>query len=85
MAERSRVGRRIETACAMRGMKMGTLADTIGVSRNALSSIVTGKTEDPSSGIVVRIAETLEVSTDFLLGLSDTIEMDLQPAALALV
>ncbi len=71
MAERTALGRRIAAACALKGINMTTLADRIGVARNTLSRIVTGETADPASGIMVKIAQELGVSLDFLFGLSE--------------
>jgi transcriptional regulator with XRE-family HTH domain len=67
--ERSLLGKRIAAACALKGITMGTLADKIGVTRNTLSRIVRGVTEDPASSIIVRIARELGVTTDYLLGM----------------
>lgn len=69
--ERSEMGKRIAAACAFRGISMGALAERINVSRNTLSRIVTGITEDPASSIIVKIARELQVSTDYLHGLTD--------------
>jgi transcriptional regulator with XRE-family HTH domain len=85
MPERSEIGKRIASACALRGMSMGQLAKEIGIARNTLSRIVTGDIGDPGSNIVRDIAQTLRVSTDFLLGLSDEMDSHHEPAALATV
>lgn len=85
MAERTELGRRIASACARRGMTMTTLADRIGIARNTLSRIVTGETEDPASSIIVRAAKELQVSLDFLFGLTDDMESHREPAAVAMV
>ncbi len=43
------------------------LSDKIGFTRQAISNWCTGKTE-PENNVLVKIADYLEVSTDFLLG-----------------
>jgi transcriptional regulator with XRE-family HTH domain len=68
---RSQIGKRIAAACALRGITMGTLADTIGITRNSLSRIVRGVTTDPASSIIVRTARELGVTTDYLLGMEE--------------
>jgi len=72
--KRSEIGKRIVTACSWRGTNMSQLATAIGLSRTTMSRIVTGDSVSPKSYIIVDIARHLEVSADYLLGLSDTME-----------
>lgn len=49
------------------------LAEKAGVSRQWISSLESGRT-DPSASVLARLAAVLNVSADWLLGLSDTKE-----------
>lgn len=53
-----------------RGMEQKKLAEMVGVSSKAISAYVRGKA-DPSLEKFAKIAEALDVSADYLLGLSD--------------
>jgi transcriptional regulator with XRE-family HTH domain len=61
------LGSRIRQARARYGMSQVELARRIGVSATALNQIESGKTADPGVSRIVKIAETLGVSTDSLL------------------
>ena len=57
----------------MRRQKIGNvkaLADLAGVDRSTLSRIVRGVTRDPTNENLRRLARGLNVSIDYLLGLS---------------
>lgn len=77
------IGTRIRRARGYRNMGQASLARAIGLSPSSLSQIETGKTEDPASSIVRRIAQVLKVSTDFLHGMTDKIENEIQAAEAA--
>jgi transcriptional regulator with XRE-family HTH domain len=77
------IGFRIRRARGYRGLGQAELARRIGLSATALSQIERGKTADPASSIIAKIAVALEISTDFLLGLTDKIEKDLKAAEAA--
>ena len=80
---RSALGARISAACGMRGVSMSELAREVGITRNSMSRIVRGDIESPRAEIVTRIARHLEVSTDYLLGLKDTMEAGREAASVA--
>lgn len=62
-----RLGDRIRTMRERYGMPAATLAKRVGISRQQLYMIETNKTEDPGALTILRIADALGVSTDFLL------------------
>lgn len=68
------MGERIRRAIGYRGRTQKEIAQAIGISPNSLTKIVRGDTVHPSALIIRDLARELEVSPDFLLGLSDDIE-----------
>lgn len=54
-----------------KGMKQKEVSDAIGVSERAYCTYETG-TRDPSTDTVVKLANLFDVSTDYLLGVSNT-------------
>ena len=62
------LGSRIRQAREHYGMSQTELARRIGVSATALKMIESGKTADPGVSRIIRIAETLNVTPDQLLG-----------------
>lgn len=60
------IGSRIAHRRIHAGIKQTTLADTVGISNNYLSSIERGK-ERPSLEILVSICNALQVTPDYLL------------------
>ncbi len=77
------VGNRIRGARGYRGMGQAELARQIGLSKTSLSLIETGQTENPRSSIIRDIARILRVNANFLLGLSDKIEGEIETAEAA--
>ena len=67
---------RLKRAIAIRGYKQRDLAEKLGMTDATLSRYVRGNRE-PRADAIRKIAETLNVSTDWLLGLTD--EMDRHP------
>lgn len=61
---------RLRAVREMRGISQNELARISGVAQNQISRYEAGQT-DPSSTTLGRIALALDVSTDYLLGLSD--------------
>lgn len=61
-------GTQFKIAMEKRGIKQKDLADTIGVSKKALSDYARGKSQ-PTASVIAAIARELNVSADFLLGL----------------
>lgn len=64
------IGQRINTALAARDIKQKELAKQIGVKDNVVSYWCSG-TRIPNTMQIVQIAKILNVSADYLLGLSD--------------
>ena len=64
------IGQRINSALAKRNVKQKELAAALNVSDNTISYFVSGK-RTPNTGQIIKISQTLKVSTDYLLGLAD--------------
>ena len=71
MAKRCPLGNRIAAACGLRNVSMAQLASAIGIASNSMSRIVRGDIISPRAEVVVKMAKHLNVTTDYLLGLSD--------------
>ena len=65
------IGKRINEALAIRGIKQKELAKEIGVQDNTVSYWCSGS-RTPNTHQIIQIAKALNVSTDFLLGLTDS-------------
>jgi transcriptional regulator with XRE-family HTH domain len=76
-----KLGERIRKARERYGMSQAELARRIHISKNSMNMIESGKTPDPSALKVKAIADTLRVSTDYLLGREDVKESEHKPAA----
>lgn len=63
-------GERLRTAYKKRGMTQETLSDAVDVTRQTISKYVTGEHYPPVNKLI-KLSTTLDVSTDYLLGLSD--------------
>ena len=68
------VGKRIRLAREHAGLTQEKLAETIGVSRTAISRWESGEI-DPTIEHLIHLALTLNVSTDYLLGISGKAEV----------
>lgn len=68
MDYRKIIGLRINTALALRNVKQKELAKVLGVSANAVSYFCSGA-RTPNTWQLIKIAEYLEVSADYLLGI----------------
>ena len=77
------LGLRIRLARTRRGIKQAELAESIGVSRNAMCLIEKG-TSDPAFSWVQKIAEVLKTSLDYLGGKKDE-DSEREPAEADLV
>lgn len=62
------LGERIRTAIDARGLKDIWVAQGAGISKTALSNIITGVTENPGVFVIAAIADVLGESVDALLG-----------------
>ena len=77
------LGERIRKAREFCGMSQSALARRIGVSKQALYQMESGKTEDPGALKIKAIAIALRVNANYLLGLSEEMEGKRVPAAVA--
>lgn len=67
--ENNIIGRRINTVLAEKNIKQKDLASALGVTDNTISYFVSGK-RTPNTEQIIKIAKFLDVSSDYLLGLS---------------
>lgn len=65
---RDTLAERIQYAMKVRGMSQADLARATGISTSNVAHIVTGKTKDPQLSNVLKIAQALDVSLDYLAG-----------------
>ena len=61
------IGSTLKALLEARGMKPGTLATSIGVSRNTIYSIIKRDNDSIDLSVLEKIAEALGVSTDYFL------------------
>lgn len=66
------IGERIQGLRELRFLKKRELAERLGISESQLSRIENGKTATVNSDILTRLARELDVSADYILGLSPT-------------
>jgi transcriptional regulator with XRE-family HTH domain len=64
------LGGRIRQAREDYGMSQAVLAKTIGLSKTTMNQIEKGHTRDPGASRIRAIAQTLQVTSDYLLGLA---------------
>lgn len=62
---------RIRDLCRANNLKQSELAHAIGIDKSTLSRFMSGKTDKLSDSSLQKIAQHLNVSTDFLLGNTD--------------
>lgn len=55
-----------------------TLSKITGISTSNISDMLNGKRENPTIKHIIKLSKSLNVSTDYLLGLSDTMSTDLE-------
>lgn len=75
MDSRKIIGERINTALAEKGVKQKELAKALGVSDNTISYFCSGA-RTPNTEQIIKIAQILCVSTDYLLGQADVTSTD---------
>lgn len=67
------IGERIKTAREARGLKRKQLCELAGITESALSRYE-NETREPQAAVLGKIAQILNVSTDFLIGNADELE-----------
>ncbi len=72
---RNLIGKRINETLAIKDVKQKDLAKVIGVTDNTISYFVSGK-RTPNTEQIIEIAKFLNVSADYLLGLSTNMTTD---------
>lgn len=75
MSVRETIGKRIEKALEIRGIKQKELAQHLGLRDNMISYFVSA-TRTPNHEQLIKIARFLNVSTDYLYGITETHETD---------
>lgn len=81
MDNKKLIGQRINSALALSGKMQKELAAVLGVTDNTVSYYVGGK-RAPNTEQLIVISKYLGVSTDYLLGLSDTPSPDIEDQAI---
>ena len=64
------IGKRLKDLRAERGLPQDVFASCLGVKRSTLSMYEADK-RNPSYTVLIRLARYFEVTTDYLLGLTD--------------
>ena len=68
--KKNTIGQRINTVLAEKNIKQKDLASALGVTDNTISYYVSGK-RIPNTEQIIKISKFLNVSSDYLLGLTD--------------
>jgi transcriptional regulator with XRE-family HTH domain len=63
-----RLGAHLTTLRQMKGESLQEVADAVGVSKAHIWELEKGRTDNPSMGLVVRLADHFGVSVAFLVG-----------------
>ena len=74
------IGQRVRAAREKRGMSQAELARKVEASVNAINMLEQDKIQDPRASRVIGVARILQVSADYLLGLSEDSGSEIQPA-----
>lgn len=74
------IGTRIRDLLTDRDIKHKVIAHDLGINGSSFSNYMTGATKMPYE-VLVRVADYLEVSTDYLLGRTDVMESPLTLSA----
>jgi transcriptional regulator with XRE-family HTH domain len=75
------LGRKVQRVRESHGMSRAALARALGASPFALRMLEGGQTPTPGADRLFRLAKTLQVSTDYLLGMHEPWEEDAQEDA----
>lgn len=68
------IGARIKKMCTIRDKNQSELAALISMEPSNLSSMITSKSANPTSSMIIAIADILNCTTDYLLCRSDDYE-----------
>ncbi|MGN0623612.1 MAG: helix-turn-helix domain-containing protein [Oscillospiraceae bacterium] len=71
------IGERIDGLLKSKSIKQKALAEELGIKPNVVSYFRNG-TRTPNTELIIRIASFLDVSADYLLGLTDVKSTDLK-------
>jgi transcriptional regulator with XRE-family HTH domain len=71
MAEHYNIAARVQSAVERSGLRKADIAERAGIRWAQLQKILTGQRPQVSADTVRRLACALEVSSDYLLGLTD--------------
>lgn len=76
---------RLKRAIGYRARTQKEVAEAIGLSQKSMSKLMRGETINPGARLIYDLAKELDVSADFLYGLSEDIEIKTKPAPEATV
>jgi transcriptional regulator with XRE-family HTH domain len=83
MVNRKEFGKRVAKMRERRRLSVQELADLTGLSYQTLWRIERGSQGEPGLSTVAAIARKLDVSIDYLAGLYEDTESEIEPAAVA--
>ena len=75
------IGKRIQQRREKLGLTQEELADASGLRQSIISRLERGTRKNPSADTVRRLATTLGVTADWLIGMHEPDEMEQTPAA----
>jgi transcriptional regulator with XRE-family HTH domain len=76
---------RLKRAIGYRARTQKEVAEAIGLSQKSMSKLMRGETINPGARLIYDLAKELDVSADFLYGLSEDIEIKTKPTPEAAV
>ena len=79
------IGERIKRLRTNRGLTQTELAQRSGVPQSLISRLEGQTRDNPSADVLKRLARTLGCTTDYLVGMYEDMESELEAAALAMV
>lgn len=75
-------GERLEDLMKEKKINGVTLSDKTGISTTTISDMINGKRENPTAENIIELSKALNVSTDYLLGLSESKFSDIDDRAI---
>ena len=79
------LGRRVAAERILKGWTQAELAERAELTQASIARIERGRNPGLRVDTLFSVAQALEVKTDYLMGLDDRKESDLEPAPLAMV